>query len=289
MSYIDVYGIKKDVTDILRDYLYPRETLGTSFYNDSLNVKYAQSFIPFSTSMNSISVYCNTIGTGLDNMTISVQADTNDSPSGTRLKSVVFTPSEITDDAWDTKKCSYSNLISKNKYWLVFESNYQNSNKYYRVGCDSVRTNYQEGIPKDCTISTWNTISYDIKFNIDTPHWIYPKYPSDTIQLEDLPRIAVDVFNRTTYDRYCSDSIVLADIEVMVLIYTQYPDEADKILSYGERGLFKRRGHFPHDVSLLTPLVISPTDKIGENLYTKSSTYKLRKKLSYMNQVPLIT
>jgi len=287
MSYIDIYGLKKDVVDILRDGLYPRNTLGTSFYDNSLNLKYAQSFIPFSTSINSISIYCNTVGTGLSPLTISVQEDTNGSPSGTSLKKVVFKPSEIVNDSWDTKKCSYSNLISKNKYWLVFESANQNSSKYYRIGHDSVSTNYQEGIGKYYSTS-WNTLATDLKFKIDIDNWIFPSYPSDTIVSSDLPRIAVDIFSRSVEERYCSDKLVLGNVNLMVLVYSQYSDEPDKILSYGERKLFSKRTSLSN-VDLVTPVNISPTDKIAEKMYVKNSTYRLRKKMKYKNEIPTVS
>jgi len=148
MSYIDIFGMKKEIVDILRQYLDPKQTVGTTFYNNSLNLRYAQSFIPFSTSMSSISIYCNTVGTGLSPLTISVQADSSGEPSGTKLKTVIYSQSEITDDSWDSKECSYTELISKRKYWLVIESGDQNASKYYRIGHDdSDKVVYQEGTP----------------------------------------------------------------------------------------------------------------------------------------------
>lgn len=289
MSYMNVYGIKKDVVDVLRDYLYPRQTIGTTFYTGmSINTEYAQSFIPFSTSMNSVSIYCNTVGTGLDDLTISVQTDTDNSPSGTKVKTITFSQSEITNDDWDTKECSYSNLISKNKYWLVFECSNQDSSNYYKIGRDAVMVNYQIGIPKSSTNSTWDSEDYDIMFNINIPQWIYTHYPSDTVQVNDLPRIAVDIVDRRVEERYCAHGLALANITGLVVIYSQYPDELDKILSYGERGQFIERGDLDN-INLLTPGAISPIDRIRERMYIRSYNFNLRKKLKYISsEVPTV-
>jgi len=288
MSYIDFWGIKKDITDVLRDYLYPRNTVGNTFYTGmSIDTKYAQSFYPFTTRMNSISVYCNTVGSTLDDLTVSVQTDTNDAPSGTKVKSVTFSPSDITNDTWDSKSCLYSKLISKNKYWLVFESSNQDSTNYYKIGRDTVMTNYQMGIPKESTNSTWTTVSFDLMFNIDINDWIYPTYPDDTITLDKLPRIAVDIVDRRTEERYCHDSLALGNIVGMILVYSQYPDEVDKILSYGERGLFLKRTQLPN-VTLFTPLGLSPLDRIMRKIYVRSSNFNLRKKLIGMKELPTV-
>lgn len=182
MAYINLFGIKKDIVDILRDYLYPRSTITGSWYNNSVDTKYAQSFIPFTKTMNSISIYCNTIGTP-PSMTVSVYTDSDGTPS-TEVKAVTFAPSDITDDAWDTKACSYDNLISKNKYWLVFTCVGQDSSNYYKIGSDSVKTNYQVGEPKSNTNSTWDSESLDIAFNININDWVYC-YDKETEILTD--------------------------------------------------------------------------------------------------------
>lgn len=284
MSYLDIYGLKKDIVNIFRKHLYPRQTITADFYDATLDAKYAQQFIPFSTSMNSISVYCNTVGTNLSDLTISIQTDQNNSPSGFKEGEVVFSPSEITNDQWDTKRKDID-LVSKNKYWLVFETS-GTSTDYYRIGRDNTRTRYQEGISKRY-ISSWNTIPYDLSFKIDIDHWIYPHYPSDTVSQIDMPRLAVDVYDRSTAERYCDSSIALADIKVIVVGYSQYSDELDKIFSYGERGLFKDRTSLSN-VDLITPLNINPLDRIREKLYSRSVNYNLRKKLKYLDTVPTI-
>jgi hypothetical protein len=285
MSYIDIFGIKKDIVDILRKYLYPRQTITSSFYDNTISSKYAQSFIPFSSSMDSISIYCNTVGTDITPLTISIQEDSNGVPSGTRIKEITFTQSEITNNSWDTKKCSISNLISKNKYWLVLEHS-GSSSKYYKIGHSNSITSYLEGIPKQY-ISSWNTISGDICFKIHTNDWIYPYFPSDTITENDLPRIAVEIFDRSTEERYCSNNLILADIKLIVVGYSQYSDELDKIFSYGERGLFKERTNISN-ITLLTPLGISPLERIDRKKYSKSITYNLRKKMKYTSTVPVV-
>jgi len=289
MTYIDLFGIKKDIVDTLRDHLYPRQTLGTTFYDGmTMNTRYAQSFYPFSTKMDSISVYVNTVGTGLNALTVSVQEDVSNAPSGTMLGSITFTQANITDDAWDTKAMSYTKFISKNKYWLVLESSGQDSSNYYKIGCDSVRTNYQEGLPKESTNSTWTTVGFDLMFNVITPNWIYPHYPSDTITNNDLPRIAVDIVDRRVDERYCSKRLALGYLTGLGVIYSQYSDELDKIFSYGERGLFEMRMDLPN-INLLTPRAISPIDRIREKMFIRPWTFELRKKLKYIsNTIPTV-
>lgn len=285
MSYIDLFGIKKDIVDILRDYLYPRQTISVSFYDNTITSKYAQSFIPFTTSMDSISIYCNTVGTGLTPLTIGVQEDSNGNPSGTYKKKITFTQSEIKNNQWDTKKFSLKGLISKNKYWLVIE-NAGTPSKYYRIGCNTILTSYQEGISKQY-ITSWNTLSGDIAFQIHIKDWIYPYFPSDTISEDDLPRLAIEIYDRSTDERYCSNNLILADIKVMVIGYSQYSDELDKIFSYGERGLFENRTSISN-IDLLTPIGISPIERLREKMYSKSVSYNLRKKMKYISTVPIV-
>jgi len=287
MSYMDAFGIKKDIVDVLRDYLYPRCTVGNSFYTGmTVNTKYAQSFIPFSTSMNSISIYCNTVGTGLSALTVSVQKDVSGSPSGTMEASVTFAQTDITDDSWDVKALSYTKFISRNKYWLVLESSGQSVSAYYKIGRDTLRTNYQVGIPKEST-ATWATTNFDVMFEVDVDDWIYPTYPSDTITNEELPRVAVDIMGRRVEERYCADELALANITGLVLVYSQYPDELDKILSYGERGLFIERANITN-IDLLTPTAITPIERLREKMYVRGWNFNLRKKLTYIVEVPTV-
>jgi len=276
---MDIFGIKKDIVDILRDYLYPRSTIASNWYNNSVDTKYAQSFIPFTKSINSISVYCNTIGAPND-MTVSIYDDSNGSP-GSEITAVTFSASDITDDVWDAKACSYSDLTSKNKYWLVFRCTGQSTINYYKIGADSVKVNYQIGEPKSQTNSTWDSDSLDIAFKIDIDDWIYPTYPSDTITNKELPRIGIDLISRRVDDRYCSDSLALGYLEGIMLVYSQYPDELDKIISYGERGLFGKRTEITN-IDLLVPTGLTPTERLLEKRYVKSVGFNLRKKLKYI-------
>ena len=89
-------------------------------------------------------------------------------------------------------------------------------------------------------------------------------------------------------ERYCADGLALADITGLVLIYSQYSDELDKILSYGERGQFIERGDLDN-INLLTPGAISPIDRIRERMYIRSYNFNLRKKLKYISsEVPTV-
>jgi len=287
MSYIDLFGIKMDIVGILRDHLYPRCTVGNMFYTGmSVDTKYAQSFIPFSKEINSISVYCNTIGSPSNALTVSVQEDVSGEPSGTMLTSITFTASQITDDDWDTKTCDYTKLISKNKYWLVFESSGQDSSNYYKVGRDTVQTNYQEGTVVEST-ATWSASSYDTMFQVHTPDWVFPYYPTSTVTVDDLPWIAIDIINRRVDERYCPDGLALADISGLIVVYSQYPDEPDKILSYGERGIFIERAGLT-DILLLSPTGLSPVERLRERMYARTSGFNLRKKLKYISTVPTV-
>lgn len=125
--------------------------------------KVAQSFIPLKSKIRGISLWktANT-GTFTGTITVSIQADTADSPSGTVLLTKTITNGEYNGLAIGEFDVMYSSEISitiGSRYWVVIETSTSDSSNHPNIGTNSAG-GYTNGSVKSWnTVDGWTTVS----------------------------------------------------------------------------------------------------------------------------------
>lgn len=125
--------------------------------------KVAQSFIPLKSKIRGISLWktANT-GTFTGTITVSIQADTAGSPSGTVLLTKTITNGEYNGLAIGEFDVMYSSEISitiDSRYWVVIETSTSDSSNHPNIGTNSAG-GYTNGSVKSWnTVDGWTTVS----------------------------------------------------------------------------------------------------------------------------------
>jgi len=271
-----IYQLKKNITDVLRDYLYPEQTLFPERidWTDGKDRTYAQSFKVFSTKINKVGIYIRKTGTPDGDVILEIRTDSNGNPSDTILGSVTIKETEIgLSFAWIEKDINLTNLDSRDTYWLVIRTTASTSLiAYYMLGRDETDTNYELGTAKDLYLGIWSSLGYDLTFKITILHWIYSDYPHEELDFSMFPRVAIDIVSKDVVERYVDGKKLVNISRVRVLVYSLYTDEVDNIMSNIEKALFTKRFDIP-DILYLTPSSVSEIGWYRNKLYTREALY----------------
>jgi len=295
MATLDLIGIKQNIRNVLRNYLYPQCTYSVyehTLSSSSYNIDIAQSFIPYSQCYNNVSPYryslpvtlqLKKVGTPDDDIVVSLHNDVDDSPSATALYSTTIPSSKI-GTVMNTVSCTLtltSMLGSNTKYWLVIEpQNTPDTLNCYVLGRDTVDTHYWMGTAKYRTDTTWSSLNADIYFDIDIPDWIYEDFPRIKMTIYRFPRIGIGISGRPRVENIFIDSrIAYYHLLCDIVVYGRYPDQVEDIISYVDRALFKERVKIPNLV-IVNPSNMTPLTVARENLFAKGIQYMLKFKMT---------
>jgi len=160
------------------------------------------------------------------------------------------------------------------------------------IGWIPIRQNFQVTSCQEYTISvfgsgtigTGNTyyggtcsLGFPIAFKAHCEDIAVPVYSFEMIDIEDLPKIAVEYSGRTRIvSEYLSGNMLVED-SVTVEIYSRYPSEIDKIVSILEE-YFRNNYEFPN----LLHVGISGIDPI---FLTRNEIFTRRIRLSLLRRV----
>ena len=275
----NIKELKEEIRDTLRLYMYPECTSGTiddAMVNGStLNVSYAQSFIPFSTCKDSImvvSVNLTKYGTPDNGLRLSVLEDNDGTPSSSLATSIIDASEVGTSVTEISKTLTFSDkLISKNQHWIeIVPLNSPSLANYYAVRRDSVDTHYLIGSGySKATGSTWSPLSTDIVFDCSISHWIYTAFPRIDLTLDSYPRAAIDIIGKPRLEqRWIDHRHCYYHVRCKVSAYSQYQDELDDIITYVDRSLFRER--INTNYRLINTGDIPQTTVVRDNIFTKA-------------------
>jgi len=125
--------------------------------------KVAQSFIPVKSKIRGLALWKITdTGTFTGTVTVSIQADTAGSPSGTALLTKTLTNAEylaLANGAFDVMYSSEISMTSGNLYWIVIETSTSDTSNHPNIGTNSAG-GYTNGSVKSWnTTDGWTTVS----------------------------------------------------------------------------------------------------------------------------------
>jgi hypothetical protein len=283
----DLNYLKEAIRDTIRAYLNPNNLISDTSValSNSISVyDIAQSFIPFSKCYATTSPYRYTIetsfmikktGTPDSNVIVSLQSSTNDYPSGTTISSSTISESDIssTFDVKDVNLKITTMLGSNTKYWYCIEPQCTASTVNFYSIAKSATQKYMIGnlAKKD---TTWSNELGSMIFDISVPQWVFQDYPRDDINKYSFPRLAIDIVSRRVEQRWINTEFADYTIDVIIMVYSNYPDELDKIISYVDRAIFKERTLF-YGIRRIDPGELSPVAVIRDNLFSRSVSYSM--------------
>lgn len=294
----DIKTFKETIRDTLRVCLHPICLHGTIEVklSDTVNYEIAQSFIPFSKCYSTIVPYKYTIpvslkikrdGTPDSGLIVSIQTNSSDVPSGSTVSSSSIPVSSISTDLdiistnivlnTDTK-----DLGSKTRYWMVITpKNTASTINYFSIARHDIDSRYLIGSASKRTIgSSWSTLATDLYFDIDIPDWIYTNYPHDRLKLFFYPRICVDIVSRPRIEhKYVDRRLAMYHLTCAITIYSRYPDEISKILSYVDRILWKERTNL-ENIEICNPGNFTDIIPVRERLFSQVVSYDLKFKMT---------
>jgi len=290
-----VEDIKSELADLLRDNLYPEQTIGTSEVTLSTTINYevAQCFIPYSTcyegrdKKHTLTTYLKfkKYDTPDDGITIYLQDDSNSSPNNTLASYSIPVGSIDTIATTVSFDLILDNkyFISKSKYWLtIVPNNTPSTVNYFSIYSRTIDTDYLLGsYYKRESGGTWSAQSLDLFFQIEVPNWIYKIYPANTLDIMDFPRISIDIVDRPVVDeRYIDHRIYKQRVSVATLIYSRYPDELDSLTSYVDKIIRRHRINFS-TADIVIPSRITPPSVIRDNIFVRSLFYLFDQRIQF--------
>jgi len=289
----DFYGIKSEIVNVIRDYVYPQNTIVTDStieLDKGTIIEIAQSFVPFSTVNRGqdkdkfeISFRMKKYNDPDHDFNIELCTDSDGSPSNTICSSVIsyqnilsdFTYVKGTFDLLDAG--TDYRLGTSTKYWIkLYAEESGDDDNYVVLSKDTVDVNYPFGtaIWKNKNESTWNDLNADINFKASVPTWIYPDFPYDDLSLYSFPRIAVDIVGRPEIRQPWLDHRISEFVlNIAVVIYSKSPKEIDDLISIVDKALWKERINVP-SLRIIHPSNISPMVSPREDLFTRTLIYK---------------
>lgn len=140
------------------------------------NSKIAQSFTPTRVLVSGVSLYKEAdTGTFAGTVTISIQEDSSNSPSGTDLISKTITNAdwlEISTGHFDTLFASEYSLTVGNKYWIVISTSTNDSSNCINISQDS-NASYEDHLVKtNNTTEGWSTEPTSLYFKTITAPYV---------------------------------------------------------------------------------------------------------------------
>lgn len=255
MTAFDLYSLKENLSNYLRDMFYPRNTFEGSLSGSLEANMIAQSFKPLATYHNvsfTGSIEVRSLSSYND-----LVIDLCSSLGGQTLASSTISASEISSDfTW--LRFSFNpqqDFETSSTYWLQFRSHPNTiiaecfeftANQEYFLG-----TLYlHDG-------SSWSSTEYSLKFVLNPPNWIYPSYPKDDLNLFSFPRMAIDIVDRPrVVQRWIDSRLADYELSIAIVLYSRYLKELDQLLSYTDRALWKKRTEIS-GFRILSPAKIS--------------------------------
>jgi len=141
--------------------------------------KISQSFIPVKSKIRGVSLWKTTdTGTFTGTVTVSIQADTAGSPSGTALLTKTLTNAEylsIINGEFDVVFSSEISMTAGSLYWIVIETSTSDTSNHPNIGTNSAG-GYSSG-----SVKTWNTT--DGWTTVSTIDLYFKTYEGDRNQL----------------------------------------------------------------------------------------------------------
>ncbi|MHA1290684.1 MAG: hypothetical protein ACTSPB_25145 [Candidatus Thorarchaeota archaeon] len=284
----DLESLKTSIRDTLRAYLYPQCLSGSMEHTLSTSlsvIEVAQSFKPYSKFYRNISPYKNTvqvslkmrkIGTPDDDVVISLQSSSNSTPSGSTLGAYTISVSDVPDTLGVVSASIpiTSMLGSNTEYWIVVSpQNTPSTTDCYSIAKDTVDSNYWMGTALERESNgEWSSLNVDLYFDVDTPNWIYSSYPRSDLSINSFPRIAIDVIGRRVNQRWIDRRLAEYLLEILIMVYSRYPDELDDLVSYVDRALFKERVNIA-GIKRVDSSAITPISSVRNILYARGIRY----------------
>lgn len=125
--------------------------------------KLAQSFIPSKTKIRGVSLYKTAdTGTFTGTVTVSLQADSSGSPSGTALLTKTFTNTEYLGTAVGEFSCIFSSetsLTTGSLYWIVIETSTSDNSNHPNLGTNSAGGYSSGSVKYKNTTDSWVAIA----------------------------------------------------------------------------------------------------------------------------------
>ena len=184
MTAFDLYSLKENLSNYLRDVFYPRNTIEGSVSGTIKGEILAQSFKPLSTYHNSPfvgSIHVRSLSQYND-LVIDLCSNGNNIPGSTLASTTIPVSSIPSDFTWLRFSLSPNlDLESSSTYWLQFRT----SPGSIVAECFEFKANSEyllgELYTYDGTIWSGNTCS--LQFVLEPPNWIYPSYPRNDLGL----------------------------------------------------------------------------------------------------------
>jgi len=258
MTAFDLYSLKENLSNYLRDIFYPRNTIEGSISGTIEGEILAQSFKPLSTYHNSPfvgSIHVRSLSQNTD-LAIDLCSNGNNIPGSTLASTTIPVSSIPTDFTWLRFSLNpSSDLESSSTYWLQFRT----SPGTIITECFEFKANSEYLLGNLYTYdgTTWSGTNYSLQFVLEPPNWIYPSYPRDDLGLFSFPRISVDIVDRPrVVQRWIDHRLADYELSIAVVLYSRYLKELDQLLSYTDRALWKKRANLS-GFRILNPAKIS--------------------------------
>jgi len=259
---MNIEEIKNDLVTILRNNMYPNCTVQSTFSpltNGTIATDIAQSFVPWSTTIQTIDVVLGKVGSPTLGVEVAIQTDNNNEPSGVDLKARTIPPSSIGATSTVTVNMYKGDLDSNQKYWIVLHQlESPGTVSYYNVYRPTADTFYPLGTALRNT-GSWSSLDTDIYFKVIPRNWIFPDYPRSDLSKSSYPRVAVEVRDRPRIvQKWLDWRVAEYRLSVNFIVYSRFIDELEDIISYIDRYIFKNRVNVSSFIKYIIPSRMSP-------------------------------
>jgi len=246
---VDYVNLKQDIINLIEDAIIPIQSQvssSISLHNNTIS----QDFYPFTTKLNSLSLYvANNIGSP-NKINIDIIKDNK------VLKTVSIPP----NIGWNTVKLDLE-VNSQLLYTTRIRQTTDASNYSY-IGVGPYTNYYYSNYNKQ----------YDIACKFIMDDYILGVYPYLWLERGKLPIIIVDVVGRTRVrDLTLSGKSLYEDLMLRIDIYSRYPNEVDRIGSGIEYYLLHKRTSIAN--MYLIPSVVSNIGIIAEYIFFRSINF----------------
>jgi len=212
-----------------------------------------ETFIPFSSSITTGSIYIsNTIGTP-DKVTISLSG-----PGVSSSKTLSL------EEGWNTINWSLNDLVTYKRHTLSITGGVSSSDDYY-FGYSSINSYFYGSMATDKVLT----------FGFNTGDHVFKMFPSREIGLDEYPIVVLDLRGRPRVrDRYISGDFLWEYINLGVEIYSRYSTEIDLLSKGIERGLVKNRKNFT-GIQYITPGRLGDLSFLSSEIFFRDLSYTL--------------